>query len=97
MGSRKGTTRRKTRKLMSKHFRNKGKISVTSFLAKYNKGDRVVIKPEPAYQKGICHLRFYGHQGVIKSKKGICYVVQIKDKNKPKEVIVHPVHLKISK
>ncbi|MBN1644412.1 50S ribosomal protein L21e [Candidatus Woesearchaeota archaeon] len=97
MGSRKGTTRRKTRKLMSKHFRKKGKISLTSFLSTYKKGDKVVIKPEPAYQKGICHLRFYGHKGIIKSKRGDCYLVQIKDQNKPKEVIVHPVHLKASK
>lgn len=97
MGRRKGTTRRKTRKLMSKHFRNKGKISLTAFLAEYKKGDKVVIKPEPGYQKGICHLRFYGQKGIIKSRKGNCYVVQIKDQNKPKEVIVHPVHLKALK
>jgi large subunit ribosomal protein L21e len=97
MGARKGSTRRKTRKLMTKHFRRKGKISVTSFLAEYKKGDRVVIKPEPAYQKGICHLRFYGHKGIVKAKRGRCYVVQIKDQNKEKEVIMHPVHLKTLK
>lgn len=82
---------------MSKHFRNKGKISLTSFLSKYAVGDKVIIKPEPAYQKGICHLRFYGKKGIIKAKKGNCYLVQIKDQNKPKEVIVHPVHLKTLK
>ena len=82
---------------MSKHFRDKGKVSVTSFLAKFKQGDKVIIKPEPAYQKGICHLRFYGHRGIVKARKGNCYIVQIKDQNKPKEVIVHPVHLKASK
>ncbi|MBW2968690.1 50S ribosomal protein L21e [Candidatus Woesearchaeota archaeon] len=97
MGRRKGTTRRKTRKLMTKHFRNKGKLSLTAFLKKYNVGDKVVIKPEPAYQKGICHLRFYGQKGIVKAKKGNCYSVQIKDKNKQKEVIVHPVHIKLLK
>lgn len=79
---------------MSKHFRRKGKISVTSFLAEYKPGDKVVIKPEPGYQKGICHLRFYGQNGIVQSRCGTCYVVKIMDQNKPKEVIVHPVHLK---
>jgi len=94
MGKRKGTTRRKTRKLMTKHFRDKGKISVTSFLAEFEKGDKVVIKPEPAYQKGICHLRFYGQKGIIVAKRGTSYMVEIHDINKTKKLIVHPVHLK---
>jgi len=94
MGKRKGTARRKSRKLMTKYYRNKGKISVTSFLAEFKKGDRVVIKPEPAYQKGLCHLRFYGQQGVVKSRRGKSYIIEIKDINKKKELIIHPVHLK---
>ncbi|MBD3361346.1 hypothetical protein GF358_00985 [Candidatus Woesearchaeota archaeon] len=41
--------RRKTRKLMSKHFKDKGKVSVTSFLAKF-KGS-VSERYERAFKK----------------------------------------------
>ena len=82
---------------MTKHFRNKGKVNITSFLADFKKGDKVVIKPEPAFQKGICHLRFYGHKGIVKSRQGNCYVISITDQNKAKDVVVHPVHLNVLK
>jgi large subunit ribosomal protein L21e len=94
MGKRKGTTRRKSRRVMTKDYRNKGKISVTAFLAEYKIGDKVIIKPEPAYQKGICHLRFYGQKGVVVAKRGMSYIVEICDIHKKKKLIVHPVHLK---
>jgi ribosomal protein L21E len=35
-----------------------------------------------------------GRTGVVDSKKGRSYVVKIKDLNKEKEYIIHPVHLK---
>ncbi len=91
---RKGTYRRKTRKLMKKNFRNKGKIKLRDFFAEYKVGDKVVLKAEPAYQKGIFHLRFFGKAGSVKNKRGNCYEVQIKDGSILKTVIVHPVHLK---
>ena len=93
MANRKGSYRRKTRKLMSKHFRERGKISLTKYFAEYAEGDKITLKTEPAIQKGIYHLRFHGRTGVVKGKQGACYKVEIKDGNKPKELIVHPVHL----
>lgn len=91
--NRKGSYRRKTRKLMSKHYRTKGKISITNYFAEYKDGEKVVLKAEPAVQKGIYHLRFHSKVGLIKGKQGKCYNVEIKDGNKPKTLIVHPVHL----
>ncbi|MBD3304441.1 50S ribosomal protein L21e [Candidatus Woesearchaeota archaeon] len=93
MTNRRGSYRRKTRKLMSKHFRKKGKISLTKYFAEFNGGEEVVLKAEPAVQKGIYHLRFHGKKGVIKAKQGGCYKVEILDGCKPKNLIVHPIHL----
>jgi len=93
MANRRGSYRRKTRKLMSKHFREKGKISLTKYFAEYQGGDKVTLKAEPAVQKGIYHLRFHGKTGVIQARQGDCYNVEIKDGNKPKNLIVHPIHL----
>ncbi len=91
---RKGGYRRGTRKTWAKHWRTKGKISITRFLAKYEEGQKVALVLEPSYMKGIYHSRFHGLTGVVKTQRGKCYEVDIRDGNKHKIVIVHPVHLK---
>ncbi|MEE9525818.1 MAG: 50S ribosomal protein L21e [Candidatus Woesearchaeota archaeon] len=89
-----GTARRKTRHKLSKSVRTKGKISLTKYFQKFKEGDKVILKAEPAVQKGMYHPRYFGKNGTIKGKKGRCYEVTIKDRTKQKVLIVHPVHLK---
>ena len=64
---------------MSKNIKQKGKISITSFLRDFNDGDKVCLVAEPAYQKGMYYPRFHGKAGIVVGKKGNCYEVQIKD------------------
>ncbi|MFH1916909.1 MAG: 50S ribosomal protein L21e [Nanoarchaeota archaeon] len=92
--ARKGGSKRKTRHIFKKHMREKGKISIRRFLHEFKAGDKVVLKGEPAYQKGLYFRRFHGKQGIIVSRRGFCYLVAIKDANKEKAVYVHPVHLR---
>lgn len=89
-----GGLRRKTRAKLSKSVRNKGKISLRRFFARYKEGEKVYLVAEPAYQKGMYKPRFYGKHGEITGMQGRCYTVKIKDGGKNKVVIVHPVHLK---
>ena len=89
-----GSSRRKTRKKFSKTLRRKGKISTSRYFQSFKEGDKVSLKTESAVQKGMYHGRFYGRIGVIKGKKGKCYEVSIKDKNKQKTLIIHPIHLR---
>lgn len=91
-----GSTRRKARKKLFKPARARGKLSLTKYFAKFNEGERVVLKAEPAVQRGMYHIRFHGKVGVVGAKKGECYNVAIKDGSKSKNLIVHPVHLKKS-
>lgn len=93
MVTRIGGARRKTRKRMTKARRSKGKISLTNYFQQLKKGDKVALKAEPAYQKGMYDLRFHGKIGTVGSKTGKCYEVCISD-GKAKKLIVHPVHLK---
>jgi len=88
-----GGARRKTRNIMSKKPRNKGKISIRKYFQKLSKGDKVCLKAEPAVQKGVYFRRAHGKTGVVKGTQGACYVITIKDQNKEKQMIVHPVHL----
>jgi len=95
MAQRKGTVRRKTRKLFSKNFKDKGKISISEYFKTLSVGDTVAILREPAVRNSQYHSRFYGATGKVISKRGRCYVVSFKDRAKEKSIIVHPVHLKL--
>jgi large subunit ribosomal protein L21e len=94
MTQRVGGFRRKTRSKLSKKRDEKGRIKLKNFLQKFSEGDRVYLKAEPAYQKGMYFPRFHGKSGIVRGKKGRCYSILIKDGKKEKEVVVHPVHLK---
>ncbi len=88
--------RRRTRHLLMKGRRQKGKISLTRYFAQFKAGDHVQMILEPAIHKGTYNTRFYGRAGVIKSKQGSCYLVEVYDKNKKKTILSHPIHMKRS-
>jgi len=94
MVQRKGGFRRKTRKIMRKSIRQKGKISLSRYFQKLEIGQIVTLKAEPAVQKGMYLPRFHGKNGVIVGQAGRCYKVSINDGGKKKLLVVHPVHLK---
>lgn len=93
MGKRKGGSRRKSRQALRKHVRERGKISISQYFAKYSIGDRVVLKANPAIHKGLYDARFHGRSGKIIGKRGACYKISVVEGNKTKTLIVHPVHL----
>lgn len=95
MVTRVGGARRKTRNLFRKNTRQKGKISLRRYLQELEPGQKVALAMEPAVQEGAYHHRHYGKIGKIKCRQGACYVVQVRDGGKMKEIIAHPVHLKI--
>jgi large subunit ribosomal protein L21e len=94
MASRIGGFRRKTRYKFKKERREKGKISLQKYFQNFNPGDKVHLTVEPTVQKGMYYPPYIGKIGIVKSKRGSCYEVAIKDINKEKLLIVHPIHLK---
>lgn len=94
MGKRIGGSRRKMRYLLTKDERKRGKISIRTYLQTFVPGERVLLKTEPAYQKGQYHKRFHGKEGTVLSQRGFCYLVSVQDHDKTKQVFVHPVHLR---
>lgn len=94
MAKRIGGSRRKTRHKLKKNKKEKGKISLTRYLQKFKKGDKVHLTAEPALHKGMVYRRFIGRVGEIQSSQGRCYKIKIKDLNKTKTIIAHPIHLK---
>jgi large subunit ribosomal protein L21e len=84
---------RGTRQKFSKHHRTKGKISIRKYFQEFKDGERVTLKVEPAYHKGRYYPRFHGRSGYVNGKSGECFNVLIKDGEKDKMIVVHPVHL----
>lgn len=93
MSKRIGGFRRKTRNKLKKSLRDKGKISINKYFQQFKIGEKVVLKAEPAIQKGMYFPRFHSKTGLVKGKKGSCYEIIIKDGGKAKMLIVHPIHL----
>lgn len=94
MGKRKGGYRKKTRSKLKKHYKKKGRISLKSYLQAFEPSTKVILKPEPAFHKGMPHQRYFGRHGRIIKKQGRCYQVEIRDGNSCKLLVIHPVHLK---
>lgn len=94
MAMRIGGARRKTRQKFSKHHSERGKISLRRFLQDLPTGTSVALVAEPAVHSGMYFRRFHGKAGVVQRRLGTCYEVLIKDHDKEKRLIVHPVHLR---
>lgn len=94
MVTRIGGSRRKTRHKLRKNIADRGKIVIFKYLQEFKDGDKVVFKADPSHQKGMYLPRFHGKVGVVKSKRGNSYEVEVKDFRKPKTLFVHSVHLK---
>ncbi len=89
-----GGSRRKTRRLMKKDVRSRGKISLQRYFQPYKEGDIVCLVGEPAVQKGMFHSRYWGARGVVQAKRGQCYEIAVMDRTLKKLFIIHPIHLR---
>jgi len=85
--------RSKTRRLLRKSPRERGKIRLSKLLHEYQPGNSVVIKIDPSVQKGMPHRRYHGKVGKIVGMRGKTYIVSVTQGDAVKEIIVRPEHL----
>ncbi|MEM2104377.1 MAG: 50S ribosomal protein L21e [Candidatus Bathyarchaeia archaeon] len=85
--------RARTRVLLTKKPRERGKIKFTRLLCEHQLGSNVVIKIDPSFQKGMPHRRYHGRVGTVIGKRGKSYIVSVKQGEAVKEIIVRPEHL----
>jgi len=86
--------RSKSRKILRKKPRERGIHSIARALQKFEEGDSVSIVIDSAIHKGMPHIRFQGHTGIIEGKQGESYLVGIYDGKKHKTLIVKSDHLR---
>ncbi len=93
MGRRAKGFKHKTRSLLTRKSRERGKTGLTKILHEYAVGEKVVVNVDPSMHKGMPHRRFQGHIGLISEKKGRAYAVKVTQGEATKEIIVRPEHL----
>ena len=76
-----------------KKIRQKGKIKLSQYLKKIDDGARVAIVQEQAVRSAF-PKRIVGQSGNVTGSRGKFKLVKIKDGDKVKTFIMHPVHLK---
>ncbi|MFQ6064502.1 MAG: 50S ribosomal protein L21e [Candidatus Bathyarchaeia archaeon] len=94
MGRKSKGYRAKTRSLLRRKPRERGKTGLSKILHEYKPGDKVVIKINPSVHKGMPHRRYHGRMGIVTEKKGRAYIVEVREGDATKEIITRPEHLK---
>ena len=93
MGRKAKGYRRKTRSLLRRKPRERGKTGLSKVLHEYEPDEKVVVKLDPSFHKGMPHRRYHGRIGVIVNKRGRSYVVNVSQGKAVKEIIVRPEHI----
>ena len=93
MGRKAKGYRRKTRSLLRRKPRERGKTGLSKVLHEYEPDEKVVVKLDPSVHKGMPHRRYHGRIGVIVNKRGRSYVVNVSQGKAVKEIIVRPEHI----
>ena len=85
--------RAKTRTLLKKEPRERGKIGLSKLLHEYKSGDKVMIKVDSGVHRGMPHRRYLGKIGTIIDKRGRSYLIGVRQGEAIKEIIVRPEHI----
>ena len=93
MGRRAKGYRRKSRSILRREPRERGKTGLSKILYEYKPGEKVVVKLDPSVHKGMPHRRYHGKIGVIVNKRGRSYVVNVAQGRAVKEITVRPEHI----
>jgi len=86
--------RHKTRKLMRKSIRERGRVPpLSKILINYKIGDSVYIKVDPSIHKGMPHRRYIGKVGKIVGFRGKALEVEVEVGSKIKKLFLLPEHV----
>lgn len=84
--------RHSTRRKLKKSVREKFKPE--DYVKEFKLGKQVLVKLEPASQKGMPHPIFKSAVGLVKARRGRAYLVEVRVGRKPKVITARAEHLK---
>jgi large subunit ribosomal protein L21e len=76
-----------------KKVREKGKLNLSKYFKKFVDGDNIAIVTDVGVRASF-PKRLKGMSGKVAGSRGKFKLVEIKDGNKLKTFIIHPVHLR---
>lgn len=79
--------------MKKKSVRTKGKIRFSRYFQKLREGDRVSVIRELSIPVNFPE-RLQGRTGEVEGRRGMAYIIKVKDKDKEKKFIIEPIHLK---
>jgi large subunit ribosomal protein L21e len=85
---------RKSRSVLTKKVRERGKQPLSRLLTTYEEGDKVVINIDPAVHKGMPHKRYQGHVAKVIARRGDAYILEIPYPKKVKTLTARPEHIR---
>jgi len=86
--------RSKTRKKLSRNYRERGLSPITRTFQDFTEGEHVNIVIDPSIHKGQPHPRFHGLTGIVLGTQGKAYLLNVKVGNKDKRLIIRPEHMR---
>jgi len=86
--------RYKSRKLLSKSPRERGRPGLSRWLFTYKEGDRVVIDVDPTYITTAPHRRYQGRVGIVRGRRGRALEIEVTLGGKKKLIITTPDHVR---
>ncbi len=84
----------KSRKLLVKSPRERGRPGLIRWMYEYKVGDKVVIDIDSTYVTTAPHKRYQGKVGTIIGKRGRAYLIEVYLGDKRKIVVTTPDHIK---
>jgi large subunit ribosomal protein L21e len=79
--------------MKGKRIRDRGKLRLSNYFKSLSDGDRVAIV-KALEVRSVFPKRLVGTAGKIIGARGRYNLVELKDGNKTKTFIIHPIHLK---
>lgn len=76
-----------------KPIRTRGKLPLSKYFQELKEGDFVAVVRDVS-EKANFPERLQGKTGIVEEKKGKVYGIKIKDIEKEKKFLIHPIHLK---
>ena len=86
--------RRKSRGVLSKSVRDKGRIPLSRLLTSYEEGEKVVITIDPGIHKAMPHKRYQGKVATIVGQRGKAYILEIPQRKTVKTIITTAYHIR---
>ncbi|MFH1225506.1 MAG: 50S ribosomal protein L21e [Candidatus Diapherotrites archaeon] len=87
----------KRAKSRDKGKRRRTRATVNKKLRNFRKGCKVTLMIDSSIHSGMPPMRYHGLTGTVQGKRGSVFLIELKDGNLSKFLLVHPAHLNAAK